>query len=211
MMPAALPLASLFTGLVEQALERFLALSPNHRELLAPLAGKHIALKLRHPAMNLHLVPTDRSIQFHIDLDAPMDVSLTGTWLAFARMGLSGSPQASLFGGAVRIDGDMKAARQFQKLFERLEIDWEGLLARQVGIGAAAGIVGWVEAGRQWSNDALTGLRQDCAEYLQEETRTLPAATEVDRLCHDVDTLRADADRLEARIERLRRNLNPGP
>jgi ubiquinone biosynthesis protein UbiJ len=211
MTPATLSLTALFTGLVEQALERFLALSPNHVELLAPLAGKHIALKLRHPELNLHLTPTDRNIQFHTAPDAPADVTLTGSWLGFARMGLSDDPQRSLFGGGVRIDGDIKAARQFQQLFDRLAIDWEGLLAGQIGRGPAAGIVEALEAGRRWSGDALTSLRQDCAEYLQEESRALPAVPEAERFCRDVDTLRADADRLEARIDRLQRNLHPEP
>jgi ubiquinone biosynthesis accessory factor UbiJ len=211
MVPGALPLAALFSDLVEQALERFLTLAPNHGELLAPLAGKHIELRLRHPQLDLHLVPTDRSIQFHVELDTTADVSLTGSWLAFARMGLSGSPQTSLFGGTVRIDGDMKAARQFQHLFDRLEIDWEALLAGQIGHGAAADLVGLTRTGTQWGKDTLTAVLQDCAEYLQEESRALPAAPEVDRLCRDIDALRADTDRLEARIERLRRNLNPKP
>lgn len=211
MAPGALPLAVLFTGSLEQALERFLGLSPNHGELLAPLAGKHIVLRLRLPELNLHLTPTDRGIQFHTDLDAPIDVALTGTWLAFARLGLSDDPQRSLFGGSVIVDGDMKVARQFQHLFDRLEIDWERLLAGQIGSMPAAGIVELLQASRQWSGDTLNALRQDCAEYLQEETRALPAVPEVERFCSGVDCLRADTDRLEARIERLRRTLDPQP
>jgi ubiquinone biosynthesis accessory factor UbiJ len=46
------------------------------------------------------------------------------------------------------------------------------------------------------------------SEFLQEETRDLPAKPEAELFYRHVDTLRMDYDRLAARIARLQSQLN---
>ncbi|WP_306306031.1 hypothetical protein [Methylomonas koyamae] len=48
-------------------------------------------------------------------------------------MGLSATPMRSLFKGEVRLAGDVQLARKFQRLFEKLDIDLQGKLARVAG------------------------------------------------------------------------------
>ena len=203
MVQARLPAAILFAGLLEQAIERLLALDSHHGALLAPLAGKHIVLDMRLPRLRLHLLPTESAIQVHGDMAGTPDVVLAGSWLGFIRMRLGASPQLALFGGDVHIEGDMRTARHFQDLLDKLNIDWEQLLAGQVGEAAASHVFGFAEAGRQWLADSIDALRQDAAEYLQEESRDLPAYEEAEQHFREVDVLRGDADRLEARVQRL--------
>jgi ubiquinone biosynthesis protein UbiJ len=136
-------------------------------------------------------------------------VCLTGSWLGFLRVRLSASPEQGLFGGDIRIDGDMKTARSFQRLLDHLAIDWHGFLAGAIGSAPAAGLLELLGATRRWSADTGAALRQDAAEYLQEEVRALPSPAEGEEWLRAVDTLRADADRLEARIDRLRAASTP--
>ncbi len=200
-------LPELFAGLLQDAIGRFLRSDPKSPQYLAALAGKVIALRLTPPGFTLYLCPDEGSMAVFPSYGGEPDVLLRGSPLAFARMGLSPSPKRALFAGEVRVEGDMAAARRFQSLFERLDIDWEGLLARYAGQGLASSLAGALRTTHAWSLETLEAWRMNLAEYLQEESRELPAFAEAEIFFTDVDVLRADFDRLEARILRLESRL----
>jgi len=202
-------LGAWFADLLEQAVGRYLALSPHSSGLLAPLAGKLIELRLEPPGQRVLLAPTEAGFTFPPADDGTPDATLIGSPLAFARMALGGKPMRGLFAGEVVVEGDVGVARRFQALFQRLDIDWEAHLAALTGYDVAAWLTGQTRATRSWWQERRESLRADVAEYLQEESRELPALTEASGFCSDVDTLRADCDRLTARIERLERGLSP--
>lgn len=202
-------LPELFAGLVGDAFERFLRLDPNSPRYLAPLAGKVIALRLLPFGWRLALCPGEKSMQILHGFEGNPAVTLAGSPLAFARMGLSDSPRRALFAGEVTVEGDMDVARRFQSLFERLSIDWEALLARQTGVTLASGIMELLRDSRAFGIDTLQSLGMNIAEYWQEESRQLPAKAEADIFFEEVDNLRADFDRLEAKILRLQGRLLP--
>lgn len=196
-------LIAVFASLLEDASARFLAMDPHAAELLGPLAGKRIALRLTPFDVRLVLAPTESSLTLLPGREGEADATLIGTPLAFARMGLSDRPQRGLFAGDVVLEGDISVARRFQALFQHLDIDWEAQLARYTGAGLAGKLVGSLRDSHGWRVELVDNLRQDWVEYLQEETRELPASAEGDSFFRDVDVLRADADRLMARIQRL--------
>ena len=53
-----------------------------------------------------------------------------------------------------------------------------------------------------WSSQALSALFMNSSEFLQEESRALPARVEVERFFADVDSLRESADRVSQKVER---------
>jgi ubiquinone biosynthesis protein UbiJ len=118
-------------------------------------------------------------------------------------MGVSAKPMRSVFSGEVNIEGDIQTGKQFQDLFKQLDIDWEGLLAQYTGYSIAHRISGFFRAGQTWSKETVETFKLNTEEFLQEETRDLPAKAEIDGFFADVDRLRTDADRLECRIGRL--------
>ena len=61
--------------------------------------------------------------------------------------------------------------------------------------------------GKQWFAETGEAMQENVSEYVQEESRVLPAQAEADMLFDDVDTLRADYDRLEARVKRIQKKL----
>lgn len=202
-----MPLTGFFTSALEEALERFIALDANSHDYLAPLAGRVIALRVMPFRYHVYLCPTRSGVQLLDRIAGEPDAVLAGTPLAFVRLGLSESPRHALFGGDVTIEGDTDVARRFQALFERLDIDWEGWLARYTGKALAGRIAGLLRSTHAWRVQLFENLRMDVAEYLQEESRELPASAEAELFYREVDVLRADQDRLQARIERLRAAL----
>ncbi|MDD5034517.1 MAG: SCP2 sterol-binding domain-containing protein [Methylococcaceae bacterium] len=193
----------LFASLLGDAVGRFIKLDPRSCDYLSPLAGKIIALHLSPLNWRLYLCPGEDSLEILPSFDGIPDVTLSGTPLAFARMGLDDRASRALFAGEVTIEGDMKTARRFQELFERLDIDWEASLARLTGQSLAQQLAGVLRSTHAWGLDTLESWQMNVCEYLQEESRDLPAGAEADIFYQEVDTLRADFDRLEARILRL--------
>lgn len=207
-MPSSSLLPELFAGVLRDAVTRFLRLDPNSPQYLAPLIGKIICLRLMPIDLRIYLCPDESSMDILLRFGGEPDVTLSGSPLAFARMGLSDSPRRALFDGEVTVEGDMTVAQRFQTLFERLDIDWEGVLSRFTGQTLAGLIANDLRNLHAWGKETVEVMGMNVAEYFQEESRELPAAPEADMFFEDVDTLRADYDRLEARVLRMEARLS---
>jgi ubiquinone biosynthesis accessory factor UbiJ len=118
-------------------------------------------------------------------------------------MGLSNKPMRSVFSGDVKIEGDIQTGKQFQELFRKLNIDLEGLLAQYTGADIANRVSQFFRSGQEWSKETVETFKLNTAEFLQEETRDLPAKPEIDIFYQQVDELRNASDRLNSRVERL--------
>lgn len=206
--------SSLSLALLREALEgavaRFLALDPRAGELLGPLQGRVLALRFAPFAKNLYLYPTATGIQIHGRFERAPDVVLSGTPWAFARTGFGSAPGKPSFGDGVCVEGDGDLAKRFSQLLGALQIDWEGQLAGALGRDVADLLVSGVNSARRWGKESLATLGLNIAEYLQEESRDLPAVPEANAFLRDVDMLRADCDRLEVRIRQLSAVLQTG-
>ena len=193
----------LLMSALETALNKYLALDQNSSVFLAPLAGKIIAVTILPFAETIYLCPSSDSIQLLDYCPDQPDTQMTGSVFAFGLMGLSSKPMRSIFSGEVKIEGDMNTGRKFQELFEKLDINLEQQLARYTGDNLAHNISQFFRSGQNWSKESIETFRLNASEFLQEETRDLPSATEVNIFFAQVDELRTDFDRLQSRIERL--------
>lgn len=199
---------SLLLTTLETALSHFTRLDPDAALFLEPLNGKIIQLDLLNPDFTLFLCPTADNIQILESYQAIPDTCLQGSVMDFAVMGLRHRPMDSLFAGKITVSGDVKTGRDFQNLFERLEIDWEEQISRLTGdvIGHQIGRI--FRSARNWSRESIDSFKLNVTEYLQEETRDLPTRIETNHFFSTVDNVRADFDRLEARVQRLLRNTD---
>jgi ubiquinone biosynthesis protein UbiJ len=77
------------------------------------------------------------------------------------------------------------------------------VIAHQIG--------NFFRAGTRWTRESIRTFELNLGEFLQEETRDLPAVPEAEIFYRQVDELRADFDRLNSRIERLENALHPQP
>ncbi|WP_432744031.1 SCP2 sterol-binding domain-containing protein [Methylobacter sp. G7] len=193
----------LLIGALEATLNQYLALDQDSGYFLTPLAGKVIAVTIQPFDETIYLCPTTDSIQCLDQFPEPADTRLTGSIWALGLMGLSSTPMRSVFSGEVKIEGDMQTGRKFQELFAKLDIDLEEKLSRFTGDIIAHNVANFFRAGQNWSKESLETFQLNAAEFLQEETRDLPSAPEVDIYFAQVDELRSDFDRLQSKIERL--------
>lgn len=193
----------LFIAALETALNQYLALDEHVGEYLSGLAGKVIALRVDSLNATIYLCPSNERIQILENYPGEVDAELSGSLSALGLMGLSATPMRSLFKGEVRIGGDTQVARKLQRLFEKLDIDLESKLARYAGENLAHKLTGLLRGSQDWSRHSLNSFRLNLEEFLQEETRELPAKAEAELFFQHIDACRTDYDRLLARIERL--------
>ena len=197
----------LLMSALEAALNTYLALDQNRGMFLAPLAGKVIAVIITPFNETIYLCPSADSIQLLDQFPDQPDTYLSGSVFALGLMGLRSKPMRSIFSGEVKIEGDMDTGRKFQELFAKLDINLEQLLARYMGDTVAHNISQFFRAGQDWSKESIETFRLNASEFLQEETRDLPAGPEVDIFYRQIDELRTDFDRLQSRVERLENTL----
>jgi len=198
----------LLIGALEAAINSYLRLDEQLEQLLAPMVGKVIAVHITPFNETLYLSPAHDRIQMLESYPGEADASLSGSLSALGLMGLSATPMRSLFKGEVRIEGDTQLAQKLQRLFEKLNINLETKLARYTGDVFAQRLSGLARGSRDWTQHTVNSFRLNLEEFLQEETRDLPAKAEAEIMFQQIDVCRCDADRLNARVERLITALN---
>lgn len=202
----------------EGGISALLNLNPNKTALLAPLAGKMIALRLEPFGGLLYLCVTVEDIKILTESSVAADVSLTGTIAAFASLSLSRESRLDPLANGLMLDGDPTLADAVLNLLAHIDLDrTPAVLSGHFPIRTPQSTVvsepafnplsGWLEAGMGWSGTVARTLRQNLAEYWQEESRELPSEAEVSAFFQDVTDLQQATDQFEQdfarRIERL--------
>jgi len=196
----------LITGLlagVETGLNRVLRLDGTALPRLQSLSGKVIAVQCQSPALELYILPSGDGLQLAAQWHAPADCTLTAPAASLARLALSREKTAVLHRPEVSLDGDSAVLLQLAGVLQDLELDWEYEVSRWLGPVATTLLAGHLRSRVNLASNGAASLRQDLADYLAEESRTLVGQREADVRFAELDQLKLALDRLEARIERL--------
>jgi len=184
-----------------------LAEAPGGSDALGKLEGRVIAFHLKPFDRWLYLCPTQEDVQILTEISGVPDVIFHGTLSAFIQVSLHPGDSGTVRKSGLVIDGDMAVAQDFQALSAALGIDWQRFLSRYLGEQLAGSTLDILRSGRDWLKQSAKALESDVSEYLREEARWLPDATQIDPHLDAIDGLRADIDRLTARIARLESTL----
>ena len=186
----------------QSALNAALRLDPYPVQRLGGLAGKVVAMELRGINLTLFLALHIDRIEVHGEYAGEVHARLSGTPLAFARLGLSGD-RSALHTGDVQISGDTELGQQLRDILASMDIDWEEHLSRFTGDVIAHQVGNAARTSKRWVQQSSAALLQDAGEYLQYERELLPDRVQVETFMQQVDVLRDDVERLEARVQRL--------
>jgi ubiquinone biosynthesis accessory factor UbiJ len=195
------------TAAIELALNQVLALDEETLVRLPAMQGKVIAIELQGLNVILYLIPVAQKITVYGRFEGEADTLLSGTPLALMRMGLAEHAGDVLFSGDVQISGDVELGQAFSEILDRLDIDWEEHLSHISGDLIAHKVGNLFREAMSWGRETVDTLSLDVAEYLQEETDTLPNGDEVEHYLTEVDMMRAAVDRMAARVRRLEAHL----
>jgi ubiquinone biosynthesis accessory factor UbiJ len=187
---------------LEALLNRGIRGSSDAMQRCRALEGLSFRIEVEGVGLGLTLASRGESVEIRDQAEA--DARLSGTPGALARLVATGDEEL-LRSRAVRINGDPIVARDFRELISVAAPDFEEELSRLVGDFAARQVGSALRGFSAWGLDAADRLSRSIAEYLQEESRDLPARPEVEAFLDAVDELAGDAARLEARLLRMER------
>ncbi|KTC92140.1 ubiquinone biosynthesis accessory factor UbiJ [Legionella cincinnatiensis] len=116
---------------------------------------------------------------------------------------LPASKARSLFNDKIRITGDTELGQHIKKLFDEMDIDWEGHLAHFTGDVVAHQIGSLFRKGLKFKKQFDESIRQNMTEYLQEELRIVPSKYELEDFFAEIDELSLSVERLQAHVNQL--------
>lgn len=194
---------------LQDSVNRFLALDPEGAERLSAMQGQVLLIELLGLETRLFIVPGRRSLQLFSAYDAEPDCTVRGTPVALLRLALGQRREEQLFSGDIEIIGDNHSAQRLSDVFKHLDVDWEELLTQVVGERLAHQISSQARSGGHWLQRAAERLTHEMRNYLYEDGKLLPTNHELQQFLIDVDHYRDAVERLAVRIERLTSRL-PG-
>ena len=216
-----LPLARELATMLERALNREISASTPAKDLVADLDGESFAIDVRGPGIGCLLRATDGRVTVEPRWQArspatarvsaldspsspPASATLSATPIDLLRLARA-ADLSTLRGTGAEISGSPEVAERFAKLLKLARPDLEEQAARWLGDVPAHALGNAVRAGGAWLERAARALRANTSEFLQEESRVLPAALEAQAFYGDVERLRDDVERAAARLARLER------
>ncbi len=189
-------------GATERYLNALLEESTSARELLDTMQDKSLGLRVVGPETELVLSVRGQSLRLARRPANEATAVLSATplvLLALLRQGRS----ARLEESGASFAGDAETLEEFVRVLELARPDLEEELARFTGDVIAHEVVRVGRSGRAWTRRALDALQLNTAEYLQEESRDLPARQEAESFFRDVEQIRDDVERALARARHL--------
>ncbi len=191
----------LFEQTLQTVLNKALALDPELPSRLQAFEGKIIALEFTGVNQTVYLLPREGGIEVKRQIDGELVATLRGSPIAMCKMGLSRDVAPLLLKGEVEIIGDMRLGRAFKAMLAEMDIDWEEQLSHITGDALAHELIRQGKKFLQWGKTSGESLALDISEYLQEESRDVVTAAELQQFYDEVDELHADVERLAAKLK----------
>lgn len=192
-----------FLGVVEHELNRLVGESTAARDLLSSLSGTSFAVHVEGLGITAVLHAEGEHLRVGTDAEGAT-ATLRAT--PFDLMKLA---RAEGVGGVKRtqanFSGDLQVAERYSQLLKLARPDIEDEAAKWIGDVPAHALGQAARGAGAWLARAASALRMNTAEFLQEESRAMPAALEADAFYSDVERLRDDVERTAARLARLER------
>ena len=188
---------------IESELNRCIGESTAARDLLARLAGTSFAVRVE--GLGITAVLRSDGERLRVDSDAEgATAALRAAPLDLLRLvnadGVSGVKRTR-----ADLSGDLEVAERYARMLKLARPDLEEEVAKWLGDLPAHALGEAVRGVRAWLARAGAALRMNAAEYLQEESRAMPAPLEAQAFYGDVERLRDDVERAAARLARLER------
>lgn len=192
--------------LINYSLKKHFDRDPEVAGQLQALEGKYLTFYLTDLNKEFLVTPGHGSVVVaeHSDHDTyEITARVHADAMTLLSIACGAQYQPLLENGSVHVQGDLEAVRQVGRIFRAVEIDWEEIVAPYVGDLLAHQFGVWLGRANSYRRRSIKNFLLDVSEYLQEESRVMPARAEIDRFLKDANSLETDIGHLEARIDRL--------
>ncbi|AHE68366.1 ubiquinone biosynthesis accessory factor UbiJ [Legionella oakridgensis] len=190
---------------LQKAINRALSLDETRLPKLQALEGKAIEVIITPLNVNFFIYFSQGELQLLSDYNGHIDTIIHSSPLGLIRLSvLPASKVRSLFNDQIKVSGDVELGQEVKKLFDELDIDWEGHLAQFTGDVVAYQVGSFFRRGLTFKRRTVESLQQNITEYLQEELRMVPPREEMNDFFKEVDDLSLRVERLAAHVNQLR-------
>jgi ubiquinone biosynthesis protein UbiJ len=198
-MSAAVP----FLDFVEHELNRLVGESSAAQDLLQRLSGTSFAVHVEGLGVTAVLHAEGERLRVGTSAEGAT-ATLRATPLDLLKLARAGGV-SDVKRTQANFSGDLQVAERYSQLLKLARPDIEDEVAKWLGDVPAHALGEFARGAGAWLARAAGALRMNTAEYLQEESRAMPAALEADAFYSDVERLRDDVERTAARLARLER------
>lgn len=192
---------------LETAINGALRLDTSTTRALGELEGRVFRVELQGTGADIYLLPDEQGMQLRGYYDGPVDTHVIGSPADFVELISAEDAASTLINGGISLSGESGPLLQLQAILHRLELDWESALAELIGDVPAHQVGRLVRGGARWGKQAIQSLNRQVEEFVHEEARLLPPASELQDHYESIAQLGLAVDRLEARVEKQRQRL----
>ncbi len=189
---------------LQKAINHALTLDETIPAKIGALQGKVLEVIIKPLNVNFFIFFSENELQLLADYAGTADTVIESSPLGLIRLSLlPASKVRSIFNDEIKLTGDVELGQHVKKIFDEIEIDWEGHLAQFTGDVVAYQMGSFFRKGVALKKQVDQSLRQNITEYLQEELRMVPPREEIDDFFSDIDELALSVDRLAAHVNQL--------
>lgn len=199
------PLPGILAATLETSINQLLAMDEVSPKRLGLLDRRLVRLELEGMGIVLDFSFFPHRVKISLDTDGTPDTVISGTPAAVFAMELPDADGSwGRPGSQVRISGDATLARDVERLFSRLDPDWEGELSNWFGDVAAHQLAVGARSAANHFRSTVATLGNFTADFLRQPSSPLAQPAAIAEFGQAVDSLRDAADRLEARLRGVR-------
>ncbi|CAM2742288.1 SCP2 domain-containing protein [Legionella worsleiensis] len=189
---------------LQKAINQAISLDDAMPDKLRTLDGKVLEMVISPLNVRFFIQFMDGEMQLLDAFDGQANTVIHSNPIGLIRLSLLPPSKArSLFNDKIRMSGDIEFGQQVKRLFDEMDIDWEGHLAHFTGDVVAHQIGSFIRRGMELKNQFSESMRHNVTEFLQEELHILPGKNELDDFYKDVDELALSVERLQAQVKEL--------
>ncbi len=199
------PLPALLAATLEAAINRVLAMDDESLHRLDNLDQRRMRLELDGLGIVLNFFFTAQRVNVSLDAEGEADTVIKGSPPALFAMAIpDGAGNWGTAGSRVQISGDATLARDLERLFSRLDPDWEAQLSLWFGDVLGHQLFAGSRGAAGQMRETMTTLEEIAGEFLHRAASPLAQQAEIRGFAQAVDSLRDATDRLEARLRIIR-------
>ena len=189
---------------LQTAINQALLLDESMPTKIKALHGKAIEIIITPLNVNFFITFNEGQLKLLDCFSGTPDTVIHSNPLGLIRLSfLPASKARSLFNDKMRLSGDIELGLAVKKLFDEMDIDWEGHLAYFTGDVVAHQLGSMVRRGLDFKRQLSMSLQTNMTDYIQDELRLFPSREEIENFFSDVDQLVLDVERLHALVNLL--------
>ena len=162
------PLPGMLALALETAINHVLQLDMDSPARVKKLEGRLLQVDLEGLNITLYFTFKHGVVRVRLEADATPDTIISGTPVALFSMATPEDVDWGLPESKVQINGDASLARDLERIFSKLEPDWEGPLAGMLGDVAGHQVVQGIRQGVETARETARTASKILSDLLKD-------------------------------------------